>query len=122
MLDEQGREITDPRPTVIELDGHETGDERIRRIIDETMRRHAYENGMESMEEADDFDCDEPFDVEFDRSDYEQMDDDYPPNYLDPNEGPDLEAQGIGDNPPGPNDGKEGESPQNDNEPPETTE
>lgn len=61
MLDERGREVPDPTPVEVPLRfrNQESSDDRIRRIIRETMSRMAVDSGRESFEEANDFDVDE---------------------------------------------------------------
>lgn len=59
--DERGREIPDPTPVEVPLRfrGQESTDERIRRIIRETISRQAAESGWESFDDANDFEVDE---------------------------------------------------------------
>jgi len=64
-LDEKGNEIPDPTPVSIpvQLRRQESMDERIRRIIQHSASMHAQSLGLESFEEADDFDIeDDPID------------------------------------------------------------
>lgn len=64
-LDEHGLEVPDPTPMEIPVAMRrpETSDERIRRIIAHSLSVRAAEAGLESFEEADDFDIeDDPID------------------------------------------------------------
>lgn len=74
-LDEKGREIPQPGGPVIPVGFRrpETLQEQIQRLIRFSMSRQAVEAGMESFEDADDFDVDDgdsmpdtPYEVDFD--------------------------------------------------------
>lgn len=59
-LDDQGREVLDDTPIVLHLNTGPVGDfDRIRQMIKEQISLAAREEGMETLEEADDFDVDD---------------------------------------------------------------
>lgn len=73
-LDGEGREIPDPNPMEIPagMKRPETLAEQVQRLVRTSISNHAAMNGMESFEEAEDFDIEEdfdpstPYEVEFD--------------------------------------------------------
>lgn len=59
-LDDQGREIPDDTPIVVHLSSGPVGDfDRIRAMIREQLSLQAENQGMETLEEANDFDVDD---------------------------------------------------------------
>lgn len=62
MFDAQGREIPDPTPVEIPVHLNIRHSDHIRDIIRQELSRFAEDQGHETFEEADDFDCDDDFD------------------------------------------------------------
>lgn len=77
VINENGAEILNPNPIVVYLDSElgEAQDDRIRRIIQETISRHMYDQGYESIEESTDFDIEDEFDSDLPLTEYEEMED-----------------------------------------------
>lgn len=63
-LDKEGREVPDPNPMEIPagMKRPETLAEQVQRLVRHSISAHAELHGMETFEEADDFDIDEDFD------------------------------------------------------------
>lgn len=59
-LDEQGREVLDDTPIVVHLRTGPVGDfDRIRQMIQDQLSAQARDQGMETLDEANDFDVDD---------------------------------------------------------------
>lgn len=110
-LDENGREMNNPTPMVIDANFERppTLKEQIQRVLKTELSRQAYEKGNESFEEANDFDIDEdpfpssPYEVQ-DMIDDPEPNPPEPPNKLGGSEGaepPKGEATGD-ETPPSP--------------------
>lgn len=64
-IDDKGREILDPTPLAVSvrLKRPPTLAEQVKMLLSqEAFRRRLHEEGVETFEESDDFDCDEDFD------------------------------------------------------------
>lgn len=102
-LDDLGREIPDPKPMAVKVMRHESDRDRIRRMIREEMSIAAEAGGMESFEEADDFDIEDPWDTyHTSESKYELVDEEYPIELGAPDPDPQVadDAPGDSDDPP----------------------
>lgn len=79
-LDDRGREIPDPSPMIKKtgLRVAETTDERIMRILQGEMSRRAAEHGLETIDEANDFDVQDDFERDELVTKYQLIPDEYP--------------------------------------------
>lgn len=75
--DEYGREIPNPVPLFqdVDIEIPLTLQERIQRCLRQEFSRQAYDQGFESIDEANDFDIDEDFDSSLPVSPYEMKED-----------------------------------------------
>lgn len=92
ILTEDGKERNNPKPLVIHSDLTRplSLQDQIKRLLKTELSMQAHELGMETLEEANDFDVEDDFDTE-PPSDYEQMVDEEP--YLPSQPAPDEAHQ-----------------------------
>lgn len=84
-LDEYGREVNNPLPHTVDagLDPPMTLQQQIQRLLRRELSAQAQSQGLETFQEADDFDVDEPFEQDL-RSAYEMVEEDYVRSEPDP--------------------------------------
>lgn len=78
-LNERGWEVPNPKPMelIAGMRKPETLTEQVRRIMRTELSRQASAQGMETFEEADDFDVDDGFDVDEPTTQYQQMQEEF---------------------------------------------
>lgn len=91
-LTPDGKEINDPTPLYISMPREETIEDRIKRIIRVEASRRAAEAGLETWEEANDFDIVDDFESGIDDTKYAYVE----PEYM---EKIPAQAQGVPDKP-----------------------
>lgn len=94
MLDDRGREMPNPKPMELTagLRRPENLQGQIQRLVRTALSQEVADQGMETFEEANDFDIVDGFDVHF-NSTYQQMDEEY----LDQSPEP-IKVEGSNDN------------------------
>lgn len=77
---EKGQEKNDPTPINIHpsIQKPESMDKRIARMVTAALSQEAAAKDMETFDEANDFDIDDPFETDFSNTKYELGEDEYP--------------------------------------------
>ena len=80
-LNEKGEEVLDPRPIAVSgsMKPALSLADRVRAYVQNELSDFYSDKGKESFEEADDFDVDDEFDMDPVRTQYEKMEEDWPP-------------------------------------------
>lgn len=102
-LTEDGKEITDPKPMAVRVRATETMTDRVRRMVRQELSQAAASQEMETFEEANDFDIEDPWDVYHTQtSDYELLEEEFPIDLGAPDPSPQVDEKSPGDpgNPP----------------------
>lgn len=77
-LDGAGREVNNPRPKFVKaIKKPETETERVRRMVQVVLSDQAASHGMESFDDANDFDIEDPFENDVMFSKYEMMEEEF---------------------------------------------
>lgn len=78
IINDQGKEVNDPTPLFIAGESKPLSlQEQIQRVLRVEVSKQAQDQGYESIEEAEDFDVEDSFDVKEPITKYEMMEDEY---------------------------------------------
>lgn len=96
-LSSSGAEICDSQRMFVPVRTEISFEERVRRAVRQELSKKAHDGGLESFEEANDFDVDDPWDTYHDESTpYVMLEDEFPLGAPDPDPPPSPKAGGGG--------------------------